>query len=169
MKNRYLKLALALALLTSSAVIGIAQTSQRDGGQDMGIGGFGMEGHHHLMGFLVKELQLTEAQQVQIRTMWKAEKEIMKPLMAKLEANRKQMIELTANGNFPEAKVRELANQNAPILAQMIVEKEKLKSQVYNQVLTPEQRTKADAMRARHEDHIDRALQHLTESNPSHE
>jgi Spy/CpxP family protein refolding chaperone len=162
-----MKPALVIALLTAGAAIGIAQAAQNTGGQDMG--GFGMGHHHQFMGFLVKELQLTYAQQAQIKTMWKAEKETMKPLMAQLTANRMQMLQLTANGNFPEAKVRELANQNAPLMAQMMVEKEKLMSQVYNQVLTPEQRTKADAMRARHEEHIDRALLHLTGTIPSQE
>jgi periplasmic protein CpxP/Spy len=164
MNNKYLKSVAVIAILALAAVVGIAQSSENNSGR----GGPG--GHHHsFMGYLVEELQLTDSQQAQVKSMWQAEKATSRPLMQQLEASRKQMLELTAHGNFDQAKVTALANQNAPIMAQLMVQKEKLMSQVYNQVLTPEQRTKMDTMRAQHEEHIDRALQHLTDSMPSPE
>ena len=93
----------------------------------------------------------------------------MKPIMQQLRASRMQMLELTAHGNFDQAKVTALANQMAPLTAQLMVEKEKMMSQVYNQVLTPEQRTKMDSMRGRHEEHMDRGLEHMTDTTPSTE
>lgn len=63
----------------------------------------------------------------------------------KMEELHKQMEALTANGQFDEAKVREVANQQAAIHADQIVEHERMKSKVFS-LLTPEQRVKAEAM-----------------------
>jgi Spy/CpxP family protein refolding chaperone len=51
------------------------------------------------------------------------------------------------NGPFDEVKVRAIADKQAAILAQLLVERQRLISKIYNDVLTPEQRTKADELR----------------------
>lgn len=132
---------LVITLVVIAVVaIAVAQTSMhRDGCPGR---------HGHLMRFLVKKLQLTDAQQTQIKSIWQAKKPTIQPLLQQLAGGRQEMLALTANGSFDEAKVRTLANQQAQTLAQLTVEKERLISQVYNQVLTPDQRTKFDQMRA---------------------
>ena len=57
------------------------------------------------------------------------------------------MLTATSNGAFDQAKVTALANQQAQLMAQMTVQKQSIQHQIYNQVLTPEQRATADQMR----------------------
>ena len=57
----------------------------------------------------------------------------------------------------------------ALLVAGAVVEKQKMIAQVYSQVLTLEQRTKADQMRANHAQHIDQWIQHMTEKVPAKE
>ena len=51
------------------------------------------------------------------------------------------------NGSFDEIKARAIADNQAAILTQLLVERQRLISKIYNDVLTPEQRTKADELR----------------------
>ena len=74
----------------------------------------------------------------------------------------------TANGTYDEAKVRTVANNQAQVIAQLLMEKEKIISNVYQNVLTPDQRVKADALRQRMADRIGKHLQEqTTESKPT--
>jgi len=64
---------------------------------------------------------------------------------AKLEQLHKQLEAATANGQFDETKVRELAGQQAQLMADQMVEHMRMKAKAYS-ILTPDQRTKADEM-----------------------
>lgn len=110
--------------------------------------------HQRMYNYLARQLQLTDAQKAQIKTLWQAEKPTMQPLMKQLAAGRQQMAAATAGGAFDPAKVTPIAQAQAQVLAQMMVEKEKLQSQIYNSVLTPEQRVKADQLRQKHPEHM---------------
>lgn len=67
---------------------------------------------------------------------------------AKLDDLHKQLEAATANGQFDETKVREIANQEAQLMAEQMVEHLRMKSKAYS-ILTPEQRTKAYEMHKR--------------------
>jgi Spy/CpxP family protein refolding chaperone len=69
----------------------------------------------------------------------------MKPLVQKLKAGRDQLRALP-KGQFDEAKVRVIAKEQANIITDLIVEKQRMKSRFYA-VLTPEQRAKFEQMR----------------------
>ena len=75
-----------------------------------------------------------------------AERSRMAPLLAEAAKNREQLHESTASGKFDEARVRSLAAQQAQTMTEMIVEKERVKARIYNEVLTAEQRTRADQL-----------------------
>lgn len=75
------------------------------------------------------------------------------------------MASANANGNFDEAKARAIADEQATTVSQLFVERERLISRIYNEVLTPEQRVKADQLRARMHGHIEGLLDHLDRSN----
>ena len=75
------------------------------------------------------------------------------PLMAQAAKNRQQLHEATANGKFDEAQVRTIAAQQAQTMSELIVAKERVKAKIYNEVLTPEQRSKADQMLQRIQSH----------------
>jgi Spy/CpxP family protein refolding chaperone len=67
----------------------------------------------------------------------------------------------SSGGTFDAAKVSSVANQQAQVIAQLLITKQKLQSEIYNDVLTPEQRAKADQLRTRIDERIDGFIQHL--------
>ena len=91
--------------------------------------------------------------------MAKAEWPTVKPSLQKLADGQKQMFAATQNGAYDEAKVRTIAEEQSQTIADLLVEKERFISQVYANVLTPEQRTKADAMRQKWSQHLQKFLQ----------
>jgi protein CpxP len=99
-----------------------------------------------IMRHIARQLNLTDAQKAQIKQIWQAEKPAIQPLMQQLADNRKQLVLAATSGQFDEAKVQSLASQQSQVLAQLTVERVKIANKVYN-LLTPEQRTKADQLR----------------------
>ena len=97
---------------------------------------------------------MTDEQKKEMFSIRLDERAKMKPLFQKLKDGRKQLIDVVKTGKFDEAKVRAIAKGQADIIADIIVEKARMKSRMYA-VLTPEQRAKAEQMReswkARHE------------------
>lgn len=104
-------------------------------------------------------LNLSDQQEAQIKAILEAEKPKVQPLIAELAANRKALQEATDNGTFNETAVKAIADKQGDTLAALIVEKERVKTQLYA-VLTPEQRAKAEQFRSRIED---RMKQHFNE------
>lgn len=115
------------------------------------------EGRHpfarRIMARVAERLGLTDAQKTEIKSILVAERPDAEPLLRQLAATRKQLRDATRSGSFDEAQVRSLATQQAQTVAELIVTKERVKSKVYN-VLTPEQRGRAEKMRARFESRV---------------
>ena len=115
------------------------------------------EGRHpfarRIMARVAERLGLTEAQKTEIKSILVAERPVAEPLLRQLAATRKQLRDATRSGSFDEAQVRSLATQQAQTLTELIVTRERVKSKVYN-VLTPEQRARAEKMRARFESRV---------------
>ena len=100
-------------------------------------------GRHNgwMLQHMTKQLDLTEAQQTQIKGIMADEKSKIKPLMQQLRQN-EQAENANITGTFDENQARAFANKQAQLMTDLIVEKERMRSQVYA-VLTPEQRQKA--------------------------
>lgn len=115
------------------------------------------EGRHpfarRIMARIADHLGLTDAQKTEIKSIISAERPTVEPLVRQLAATRKQLRNVSKDGKFDEAQVRGLASQQAQTITELIVAKERVKSKIYN-VLTPEQRTKADKMRTRFESRV---------------
>jgi len=137
MKTRYL--AIALALVLAAGAITAVCAARAGGPGNMMFG--------HRMGWIARKLDLTDAQRTQIQSMIQAERPNFQPLVKQLAANHQQMLVATRGGSFDEAQVRTLANQQAQTLAELMVIRERVISKVYNTVLTPDQKTKADTLR----------------------
>ncbi len=103
-------------------------------------------GHHSgwMLKHMAKELNLTEAQQTQIKGIMAGEKSKIRPLMQQLRQN-EQAENANINGSFNENQARAFAGKQAQIMSDLIVEKQRIRSQVYA-VLTPEQRQKAQQL-----------------------
>lgn len=115
----------------------------RNGGaHKMGRGGFGMA---------LRGLNLTDEQKASIKQLMEENRSKFEPIQAALRENRGKLRAASANGAFDEAQITALANEQAGLLAKMIVEKERAKAQVFA-LLTDEQKAKAAEMRQKMEE-----------------
>lgn len=116
--------------------------------------------HHGPMGYVAHELDLSDTQKSQIKTIWDNERPNVAVLAHELASEQKEMDALTSQGNAPdEAKVQDVAARQGATLAKLLVEKEELTGRIYSQVLNPAQRTKADKFR----DHFSSRLDHIAD------
>jgi Spy/CpxP family protein refolding chaperone len=146
---------LVLALAVAAA---LAQGMHGHGGP-MGMDEFG-HGGGHMLRFYTKYLDLTTDQQAQIKSILQKEKPAVQPLMQQMHQFHSDMAKLQDSGTFDEAKVRNLAAQQSQTMTELIVQKERIKSEML-QVLTPEQKTKLAQLRAKHEQ---RMQEHMNKS-----
>jgi len=119
-----------------------------------GMHGFGQEKGGHRRGpmpgpemvdHMAKALGLNADQTTQIKALFEGVRPAEEARSAKLEELNKQLETATANGQFDETKVRDIANQQAQIMADRTVEHMRLKAKAFA-LLTPEQRAKAEEM-----------------------
>jgi Spy/CpxP family protein refolding chaperone len=94
---------------------------------------------------IARELNLTDAQKEQVKAIIDAQGAAEEARHVKLEDLHKQIEAATANGQFDEAQVRALANQQAQLMADSMVEHIRAHSKIYA-LLTAEQRAKADQL-----------------------
>jgi protein CpxP len=130
------KKSIILAAIFMALAAGLATTAFA---QHRGMG-FGRN-NGWMLKHMTKQLNLTEAQQTQIKGIMAGEKTRIKPMMQQLRQNQ-QTEDANINGSFDENQARTFANKQAQLMTDLIVEKERMRSQVYA-VLTPEQRQKA--------------------------
>jgi len=142
---------LAIALLV--AVGAVAQTVKRAHMHGGGYGMFGAPG----WGFLAHRLDLSDAQRAQMKQILAKEKPVLQPLLAQMTQNRHQERVLVQSGTFDEAKVRALAAQQTQTMTELMVQRARIESELY-QVLTTDQQTKLNQMLDQREQ---RFMQHL--------
>jgi protein CpxP len=130
------KKSIILAAILMALAAGLATTAFA---QHRGMG-FGRN-NGWMLKHMLKQLNLTEAQQTQVKSILADEKTKIKPMMQQLRQN-EQAEYANVNGSFDENQARTFANKQAQLMTDLIVEKERMRSQVYA-VLTPEQRQKA--------------------------
>jgi periplasmic protein CpxP/Spy len=131
--TRILAVSLAIAL---GAAVAIAQPMKH--GHMHGPDMFGA----HMLLHMSDELNLTDAQQSQLKDILAKEKSAAKPGFEALKQSHDQMMQLITSGSFDEAQARSIASQQAQTMVDMEVQHARSASQAF-QVLTPDQRTKA--------------------------
>ncbi len=154
MKTKLMVVASVMALL----LCGAAMVAYAQGPGPEGMGHHGWGGPGAGMAFLGRELNLTDAQKAQVKTIMQANHASMKTVMLQLAQNRQAMLAATANGVFDTAKIQALANQQAQLQAAMTVNREAIQHQIYTTVLTADQQAKAEQLRAQE---IARITEHL--------
>ena len=111
-----------------------------------------MHGHHFGMGEhmrLFHELNLTDAQKAQMKSIMQKEHPTMKPLFQQshqIELQLRQYVE----GSYDEAKVRALAAQKAQVETELTVQQTRIHNEMY-QLLTADQQSKLKELEAQHE------------------
>jgi len=149
MKSNYFKVLAVALLLAVMAAIGVSQTVKRAHMRGEGMFG-GPEFGGHMLGYLARKLDLTDAQQAQVKEIMAKEKPTFQPLMLQMAQNHQQMRQLVMSSGFDEAKVRELASQQTQTMTELTVQRARVASELF-QVLTPDQKTKLTAIINQHE------------------
>ncbi len=119
-------------------------------------------GGHKGMGMGFRGIELTEAQKEQMKAIGQASREGSKSLRDQMKANRRQLQQATENGAFNEAQVQAIAQQQGVLRAQMIVEREKVKSQMFA-ILTTEQKAKVAEMKEQRNQKMQERMQKRAE------
>lgn len=139
------------ALVVISTVFAIGQKGgDWKGGHRGERGGFGR---------MAEKLNLTEAQKEQVKQIMEASRAKVQPLREQMKANHQKMEAATANGQFDEAAVSAIAQEQATIGAQLIVEKERAKSQMF-QILTAEQKVQFEQFKSQMKDRFQNRKNH---------
>jgi len=140
---------LAIAIVTLGAMFVFGQA---EGDENIDKRRFSHRGKFKNRGMrgnrMFRHLELTDAQKVQIKAIRDASRESTKGLRDNMHETRKQLRELGTDGVFDQGAVEVLAAQQADIHKQMIIERQRAKSQIFA-LLTPEQKAKLDEMKAR--------------------
>ncbi|MFL6437360.1 MAG: Spy/CpxP family protein refolding chaperone [Terriglobales bacterium] len=155
--KRFLYFAGAVLLIIAGA-IGIARAEFGPGHPR------GWHGGRFPAAYIAHELDLTDAQKMQIKTIWAAERPTVTPLVRQLLNQCGEMSAADTSGSFDEAKARAIADKQTATISQLFVERQRLISKIYNDVLTPEQRVKADHLRERMHGRIEGVLDRLEHS-----
>jgi periplasmic protein CpxP/Spy len=154
MSNRTRVLAIGGALVLALAVAGAALAQ----GMHHGMGHrFDFD---HMLSYYADALDLTSAQQDQIKGIWAKEKPTLEPLMQQMHQFHGDLEKLTDNGTFDEAKVRALATQQSQTMIELAVQHARVKSEMM-QVLTPDQKTKFAQLQAKHEQRMKQHMEHM--------
>ena len=138
-----------LLVVVVGVVVATADVHERYGFYGHRWGPFGP------MGYVAHELNLSNEQKEQVRSMWQTESPTVSGLLQKFAAENKEMDQASVKGNLDESKVQEIATRQGATVAKLLVEKEHFESKIYTTVLNPEQRTKADALQFRWHDRLD--------------
>jgi periplasmic protein CpxP/Spy len=125
---------------------------------------FGMGGEGHMMGFFAKNLNLTDEQKTQMKTIMQAAHPAMKPLFEQ-ERQIDQQLRQYVEGSYNDVKVRALAAQKSQVEVELTVAQTKLHSQMY-QVLTAEQQSQLKEMEANHEARMQQRMQQAPPAPP---
>src|SRR5215470_233944 len=149
MKSKSILLVSVALALAITAAMGISQTVKRAHMHGGGMYGDGMF-ERHMLHFFTDYLDLTDAQQAQVKDILAKEKPAMEPLLEQMTKSHQQIRELTMSGTFDEGKVRALATAQAQTMTEVIVQKARIESEMI-QVLTPEQKTKLNEFMTKHE------------------
>ena len=159
MKSNRMKIFIASVVVLLVGAVAIAQTVHRAAYRHGG----GMFSEH-MLSFYAHKLDLTDAQQSQLKDIMAKEKPALKPLMLQLSQSRHQMRQLEEGDSFNEAQVRTLAAQQSQVMTELIVQKARIKSEML-QVLNPDQKTKFKEMMDKHEQRMKNHMQNQSTEN----
>jgi protein CpxP len=154
-----------LAIVLAVTLVGAVAVSQTmvKARHHMGGQGFGLE---HMVGMMTDYLDLTDAQQAQVKQIIQNEKPNILPLVQQLHQSQQQLRQLEQSGTFDEAKVRGVASQQAQTMTELTVQKAKIHSEIFN-ILTPDQKTKATQFLQRREERFQKHMQRMEQGPPA--
>jgi len=136
MNKKMIAILAVAAILVIGGVFAIAQRAIHDRQ--------GMHGRQRPALMMLRKLDLTADQQAKVKQIFEDNKTVVQPIREQLKANRENLADM--KGNFDEAQVLQIAKSQGDLTAQLIVARQKVKSQIFA-ILTDEQKAKADQLR----------------------
>ena len=113
------------------------------------------------LGYVARELKLSDAQVSQVRSIWMEERPTVTALLKDMISGAHQLADETTGGRFDEGKLQTTAAAEGNTFAKLLIEKERFISRVYTTVLNEEQRKSADRLQQRWLDRMDQAVARL--------
>ena len=147
-------------------IVGITAASTQTRTWRGGHGPFWFD--HGPMGYIAHELDLSDTQKSQIKTIWEGERPNIAELVREFASEQKEMDAVTfQNGAPDEARIQDITARQGATLAKLLAEKEKLTVKIYSQVLNPAQRTKADELRKHWSSHLEHVADRISNGDHS--
>jgi Spy/CpxP family protein refolding chaperone len=138
--------ALATGMVFAQAPAG---TSQQPGTTQAQKGRRGFMRRH--MGRVAQQLNLTDTQKQQSRAIFEQARQSAQPIRQELKQSR-EALRAAAKANQGDSQIQTLANQQGQLLGQLVAIRTEASAKFY-QMLTPEQRAKADQMQTQFRQH----------------
>lgn len=138
MKRKTIAILAVAVVLVIGGVFAIAQRAAHKG-----LGGHGGRGEQGAM-LILGRLDLTSDQQAKVKEIFDTNKGTVGPLREQLKANHDKLAAL--DGSFDEGQVNAIAKQQGELISQMIVARQKVRSQIFA-ILTDDQKAKAEQLR----------------------
>ena len=98
------------------------------------------------MGAAFRNLDLTDAQKAQMKSIRQSHSQSMRPLAEQMRAKRKEIREASAGGTVNEALVAQKLSEIAPLEAKLMSERSRIHQEMLS-VLTAEQKAKLEQQR----------------------
>lgn len=112
----------------------------------------------HMLGFMSDYLDLTQAQQTQIKQIMEKQKSTLHPLFEQEVQTHEQLLQVIQAPNFDEAKAEAIATQASQVHQQLMVAQARAMNEAY-QVLTAGQKTKLSQFLAKREQRFQEHMQ----------
>jgi protein CpxP len=161
---RYRLLIAAMAIVLGSTIAKSQTAADAPPPPPMHGHEFGM-GDGRMMGFFAKQLNLTDEQKAQMKTIMQKEHPAMKPLMQQ-QHQIDQQLRQYVEGPYDEVKVRALAAQKSQVETELTVAQTRVHNELY-QVLTADQRSQLKEMEANREARMQKHMQQAPPPPPS--
>ncbi|MDQ2697041.1 MAG: Spy/CpxP family protein refolding chaperone [Pseudomonadota bacterium] len=126
-----------------STLLAVASGAAYAGGRDGHEGHHGHHGHHFSVERMAEKLDLSAEQTAAVRGIVEGARPTFEQYHASLREKRQQLQELARSATADEAAIRALADEQGDIMANMIVERIRVKNQI-RALLTPEQQAEAE-------------------------
>jgi Spy/CpxP family protein refolding chaperone len=146
-------------LIAAGAPISLAGAADATPPQAQGAHpGWGHHGHHR-GGFMYAKLGLTDAQKSQIKTIHQTAAPQMKSLFQQMQANSVKLKQMSpADPNYMNT-VQSVSQANAPLRAQLAVQRASIHQEVFTKVLTSEQQAQLLQLQAQMQQRMQQRMQ----------
>ncbi|HEU5403398.1 MAG TPA: Spy/CpxP family protein refolding chaperone [Terriglobales bacterium] len=155
MKKNVAVISAAIVLVVGAGVVAARAARTQSYGWHHGWRG------HGPMTMLAWKLNLTDSQKAQVKTIWQGERPTVAALLKELSAEQKQMNAANVDANFDASKVQSITNSQAETIQKLLIERQKIESQIYVSVLMPEQRTKFDQLKQNFPERLDKIAERI--------